>query len=380
MSEGTHSPASPGAESRKTKLMILLGGTVAVLVTAGVLFQTMRPGETNAAVEDPAGPQESGRARVDGQQSGLKDLASVNNQPITWQMVAHECLSRHGREVLDSMIDRLIVQQACQERGIVVTADEVDAEVFSIAKRFKLEPDHWYKMLEVERKISPDQYRKDVIWPMLALQKLAGQDVAVSEKDLEKAYLRDFGPKVKARMIMLDNQRHALKVWEKAVANPDEETFKQLVREESIEPNSRSLDGAVPPIRLHGGNDTLEKAAFKLKEGAISPIVEIASKQWVILRCEGRTEQLVGYEDVKQSLVEQVKQEKVQASVAQVFKKLKSQAKIHNFLTNTSQSGVKQATSRSRGRVQPASGTRTQRSATRAPARSKFPPRQPAPR
>ncbi len=57
----------------------------------------------------------------------------------------------------------------------------------------------------------------------------------------------------------------------------------------------------------------LEKAAFKLKEGEISGVVQINMSQYVILLCEGRTEQVVEKMDaeVEAILRQELEEEKV---------------------------------------------------------------------
>ncbi len=69
-----------------------------------------------------------------------------------------------------------------------MTKEEVDQEVARIAQKFKLTPDNWYAMLEAERNLTAMQYRRDVIWPMLALKKIAGNKIDVTEADLQKGF------------------------------------------------------------------------------------------------------------------------------------------------------------------------------------------------
>lgn len=348
MSEGTHSTSAfhNSAWERKShwkrNVTFLLGGTALAVLAAAVLFQVFRP-EPSGAGEDHSrapGQQATGRATVDAPGRAPKYLARVNGQLISWELVAGECMERHGPEVLDNIINRTIIQQACEERGLVVTEAEVDAEVLRIAQRFNLAVDQWYQLLQTEREITAHQYRRDVIWPMLALKKLAGENVTITDEDLKKAYIRDYGDKVKAKMILLDNQRRAVEAWEQAAKNPDD--FGKLVRKYSIDPNSRALEGAIPPIRRYSGNDELEKAAFKLKDGEISPVVQVGFDRFVILKCEGRIKGTMGYDEVKETLYQHLQEEKVQEAVAHTFEKLKKQSRIDNFLTNTSTGGIQQ--------------------------------------
>jgi foldase protein PrsA len=183
---------------------------------------------------------------------------------------------------------------------------------------------------------------------MLALKKLAGDNVAITDEDMQRAFVRDYGPRVKAKMIMLDNPRRATEVWEKAVAAPQDKIsaeFGALARQHSIDPTSRPLDGAIPPIRRIGTPETqnLEKAAFALQEGEVSGIIQVGLGRYVILLCEGRTEQTVEFDQVKEDLYQHLTEEKVQESVAKVFEKLKSEARVDNYLTNTSSGGATQA-------------------------------------
>jgi foldase protein PrsA len=371
MSEGNHSAVETSTKSRRSKLPLIIGGIAVSALIGGVLFQFMKSEPTAAQVESETSAEGAGSVHIQKRPGELKTLANVNGQLVTRDMVALECLNRYGADVLESIIDRLIVQQACEAQGIQITTAEIDAEVIKIAKNFNLTPDNWYQMLQAERKITPDQYRRNIIWPMLALRRLAGENVEITDEDLRRAYIRDYGEKVQARMIMLDNKRRADEVWEKANANP--ESFGELARKFSIEANSRSLDGAIPPIKRYGSNEesALEEAAFKLKEkGEISGIIQIGvGQQYVILQYEGRTKCMVQFEEVKESLIAQIKEEKTQLQVANIFSKLKESAKIQNFVTNEVSGGVKKASATAGGpeRVTPAAATRTRQAGSQQP-------------
>ena len=356
MSEGTHSAsttpqpgktAAPRTPRSKPKFAVLAGTAVVAVLAAVALMQVLRTADDGVAAENPAGAETAGSVRLNNQNQ--QAVARVNGELITRDSVADECLARHGREVLDNLINRLIIQQACQKQGIQVTAQEVDAEIVNIAKRFNLTRDNWLQMLQTERGIAPGQYQRDIIWPMLALRKLAGSDVKLTEADMQTAFERDYGARVEARMIMLDNDRRAREVLETAMKSPEE--FGRLARQHSIEPNSRALDGDIPPIRRHTGNKKLEDAAFSLKVGEISALIQVGFNRWVILKCEGHTEPIVqDIEQVRDTLYETLVEEKTQAAVAKVFEELKQSASINNYITNTRQEGVKQTSGSVAGR------------------------------
>jgi len=332
--------ASPNtaALSRGKRGTILISGTLITILAAGIGMQVWRAQTSKAAEQSPdAG---AGRAVVS---RSDKPVGRVNGQAITYDELAQECILRHGSEVLQNIVNRTLIQQACSESGVTISDAEVNREIVRISKKFGLPVDQWEKMLQAERGLSPIQYRRDVIWPMLALRKLAGQEVKVTRKMLEEAYEDNYGPRVKARMLVQDNMRRAQEIWEKVRKNPEE--FENYARDYSVEPNSRALGGTVPPIRRHSGaHEEIRKAAFKLKSpDEISGIIQVGVNQYVILKYEGMTEPIEHKpEDVEVTLHEELREREVQTMVAETFKKINETARIDNYLTGESKGPIDQ--------------------------------------
>ncbi|MBV11534.1 peptidylprolyl isomerase [Rubinisphaera sp.] len=329
MGEGNHSEMNT---KKSAPWATIIGGTVLAIAAGVIGFQVFRA-EPAAAPTDQAGKVSLSNT------STSPALARVNGQLIQYDAVARECFDRLGKSVLENLINRTIIHQEVERRGLTVTEAEIDAEVQKIAKRFNLPVDTWYQMLQTERDLTPVQYRRDVIWPMIALRKLAGDEVQVTDSDLHRAFQRDYGPRVRCRMIMMENVRRANEVWEKATRTPED--FDKLAREFSVEANSRALGGAIPPISRYSSadNQSLEDAAFRLQPGEISGLIQVGNR-YVILKCEGRTEQVVtDIKDVENDLRAQLQEEKTQERVAVVFDDLKKQTRVDNYLTNTSTGG-----------------------------------------
>lgn len=327
------------------------GGSVMLAAIAVGVFQFTRQDELAAAPE---------RSATATQKALEQPLARVEKQLITWEMVARECMERYGEEVLEAIINRTIIQQACRERGVEVTTSEVNQKVSEVARTYNLDVKAWYTMLHSEQDLTPLQYQRDVIWPMLALRKIAGKTTQVSEADLQKAFESHYGPRANVLMIMLDRHRDANAVWNEAKANPD--NFERLAQDRSVEPNSRSLGGKVPPIRKHVGNPQLVAAAFKLRPGEISPIVQLGTK-FVILKGEGFTEPVVKSmtPEIRTELLKTLNEEKAQEAVAKVFSELKEKARVDNYLKRVTVGGnVKQASGSNNPETYPSAPTRGQ--------------------
>ncbi|MEZ6122669.1 MAG: peptidylprolyl isomerase [Planctomycetaceae bacterium] len=147
----------------------------------------------------------------------------------------------------------------------------------------------------------------------------------------------DYGPRGKVRMMVLENQRHAVEICDKLKKNPDD--FEDLARDYSVEPNSRALGGAVPPIRKNSGaHEEIRKAAFRMKTaGEISGVIQVDVNQYVIMKYEGMTEPVEhDPKDVEAQLHEELLEREVQVMVASTFENLKKNARVDNYLTGES--------------------------------------------
>ncbi len=102
-------------------------------------------------------------------------VASVNGHSISRDELAVECRIHYGKEVLESMVNKYLILSECRQMGITISRREVDEEIEQMAKSFSLPVEQWMKLLVQERGIKPDQYANDIIWPSLALRKLAGE-------------------------------------------------------------------------------------------------------------------------------------------------------------------------------------------------------------
>ena len=209
-------------------------------------------------------------------------VATVNGTTISRDELAALCMKRCGSDVLDSVLNKTLILQACQAQQVVITQKAVDEEVEQIAAKFSLSTPLYLKLIEDQRDIVPEQYMSDVIWPMLALRALARDKVQVTQSDVDKAYQAEFGPKIQVRMIAVTDASKATDLHQQAKAQPD--NFKILAKQNSEDPSSASVEGLLPPIRRYGGNDIIEKVAFSLQPSQISDVFTVGNMH-VCLQC-----------------------------------------------------------------------------------------------
>ncbi len=239
--------------------------------------------ENAARVTGRQSTSETNRTPTGNSTAGQNVVAVVNGEPITRQSLGKQCRVRWGEEVLESLVNRHLITQACQDRGIVIGDKDIEDEIQRIAGKFSLTTEHWLKMLKNERNVSPQQYRRDIIWPTLALRRLASDKLHVTNEQLDREFESQYGPKVQVRMISVTSQAKAEKVLQLAQARPND--FPTLAKQYSDDPNTASARGLIPPVRMHLGEPEVEKTVFSLQPGEISPIVK-AANQFLIFRCE----------------------------------------------------------------------------------------------
>jgi len=257
-------------------------------------------------------------------------MAAVNGEQITRQELADACLQRYGNDVLEGIVNKHLIWQACQQKGVNITDKDVEEEINRMAGKFGLSASRWLLLLQQERDISPEQYRREIIWPTLALRALAAKEIVVTPEELQKAMESEFGPQVKARAITVRSQEKAAELHAKAVANPAE--FGTLAKNYS-EDQSASVHGLIPPIRKHLGDENLERIAFSLRPGEISPVIQVA-QQYVILQCEKQLEATYiaprFREDAENRMRDRVQDQKLRAAAASLLQRLQESAQVAN--------------------------------------------------
>jgi parvulin-like peptidyl-prolyl isomerase len=300
-------------------LRLLMGGSSANAQIPNP-FQKKQPQQqaTQPAAQQPAPSQKQGGAAAP--QAKHDVMAIVNGQDIRRDALGTACVERFGKDTLEGLVNKRLILHYCRNRNIEVTDQEVDAEIDRMAKRFKIGRDQWLQMLERERNITPEQYKRDILWPTLALRKCAADQLTISDAQLTEAYEAQYGPAVKCRLIVVADKKLAEQIHRQVTDRPDD--FARLAMQHSVDINSASIGGLIQPIRHHLGDPNIERAVFSLQDGKISSIIPV-NDQFAILKCEGQMPaRNVPIESVKEELTEQLREGKLREVAAKLFKQL----------------------------------------------------------
>ena len=259
-------------------------------------------------------------------------VASVNGRTISCEQLGRECILHHGKEVLDSMINRLLIVQECRRQHVTITRADVDHEIERLATRFGLPVDQWLTLLKQQRGIDVEQYASEIVWPRLALCRLAAPRLKVSPEELRQCFERRYGAKVAARLIACSDPRLAAKLRTQAAAHPED--FANLAKQYSEDVNSASIGGRIQPIPQHGVCQEIEQAAFSMADGEVSKVIFAAGQYAIIKREKLVPPERVRLQDVAPSLEEILREQKMRVVASEVFDDLKKQAVIAVLMEN----------------------------------------------
>ena len=264
-------------------------------------------------------------------------VAVVNADPITRSMLSDATVRRFGDEILENMVNRFLIMQECNERGIEVTKQEVSDEIRRLAGKFGLSMESYLNLLQENRQITASQYSREIIWPMLSLRKLVSDRVQVTEEEFNQAYLSQFGEAVKCRLMMVEDRAKALQLHQQALSSPEQ--FSQLAKQFSEDEASASVGGLIPPIRRYTGDSRLEDAAFALANGQVSPVLQLGD-QWIFLQAVRRipasTPSPQALPAIKEQINDRIRDEKVRAAAGDLFADLQQRSKVIRVLGDAS--------------------------------------------
>ncbi len=352
----------PRQEARTTrtttwKRRLLVWGSPLAIVAAAIAFREFTRPDADAAGPQPGAAQQAPGQVNPGAAKPLppagpinanpdaKVVANINGEEVSREELARECMTRFGKPVIESLINKSLISQQCAANQIQVGEAEVRKEIDQLARKFGMSYDEYLGMLKTERGINADQYANEIIWPMLALKSLAAKEITPAPEEVAQAYESKYGESVKVRIILHPDAAKARELQAAAAARPDD--FGTLARQHSQDP-SASLSGLIQPIRRYVGDKNLEQAAFSLPNGAVSQVITLqmpgaqpgspGALQYAILKCEGRLPaqdiQPAHRKQLEKTLSDSLVEKKLQKEATRIFAEIEKQAKAANAIVN----------------------------------------------
>jgi len=256
-------------------------------------------------------------------------------------------ISEVKKEVLENLINRELLYQESQRKGIMIDEVAINEEVMTLKKRFPSEAE--FNNALIQANLSEVAIKAQIKRGM-AIQRLIDTHIAqkatVSDQEMKAFYesspaLFKQPEQVRASHILIkvdpeadeskgaEARKKLLTIKEKLEKGED---FAALAQEFSQGPSS-AKGGDLGYFKRGQMVQPFEEAAFALRQGEVSDIVETRFGYHLIKVIEKRSETTIPFEDIKDRLQQYLKQEKVQEQVSLCIDELKGKAKVERFLT-----------------------------------------------
>ena len=254
-----------------------------------------------------------------------------------------DLLTRLRKEAMNLLIEQLLVAQAAEKAGVTANPDDVDKAYDELRSVFDSEPA--FQMKLEEDGFTPESLRRHLGRMMAAqryLDAIREKAADVSQADLERYYDDN-----EARLTLPEQVRvrHILITW-KPMGKPDDrafiresmqpileraragEDFAALAREFSDDYATRQAGGDTGFFHRGQMAPAFEEAAFALQPGEISDVVETSFGVHIIRLEERQEEELLPLEDIRDQLLDHVRNERAERAVRTEIDRLADAADI----------------------------------------------------
>lgn len=310
-------------------------GTAAVGI-GWLVSQSMAPAQAQTPTPTPAAPASPAPAPAQpATDANSRVVAYIyGNQPITREELGEYLIARYGAEKLTLLINKKIIEHACHEKNIDVSAAEVEADIDATINGIGgVDRKTFIEKVLAARHLSLYEWREDVVRPRLLLAKLCRDRVKVEEKEIQQEFEAHYGEKVEARVIIYPKEtdsRVLMRVYDEIKKDPD-----AFDREAAQQPdgNLARVGGRIKPICRYNGLEAVWKPAFRLQPGQISEQI-VTPEGIVIIKCTGRvaadTTKTIDKE--REALTKEVMEKKVAFEIGKVFGELQKEADPKNLI------------------------------------------------
>jgi peptidyl-prolyl cis-trans isomerase C len=326
----------------------LKGILVAALVSCGSYVAAAGPeskAETVAASPSSV-PLQGAVARVNGSDVDALELRRAKKVLLRGKTVPAEQQAALDRQAVEQLISAELLYQAAAKLEIKDLDKQIDAKLAQGKARFKDEQEFKkaIKDLEMDEKALREYTRRDLLISRFVETTFASK-AAVSEAEIRAFY--DKNPEkfkrdetVKASHILIGADSTASADDRKKAREKAEKLRKELAGGADFAALAKG--NSTCPSSQQGGDlgffgkgqmvPPFEKAAFALKPGEISDVVETQFGYHIIKLTERKPAETIGFNDVKARIEEFLKGQKANEAIQKYLEETRKTAKIEILL------------------------------------------------
>jgi len=299
------------------------------------------PSTPKAAQQQPAAAQPTQVARADRPIEPAPQLppravpadpvvATVNGRPITRGQIDEPLFEGYGLNVLLNLAQLELLKQEAAKAGVVVSPEDVNIErEQTMARMFsdadKSDYDALFEQFLQQQRISRPEF-DIVLTSNTYMRKIAEPQLKakVTDEALQEAFRQLYGETVQVRHIQCTNMTEILEAKRRLGAG---ESFEQVARELSRNERTAGLGGELPAFsRASAGlPQAFKDTAFSLNPGEVSDPVQ-AEGSFHLIKLENKfPPKAVKFEDVKDSVRQDLEDRLLQAAMRQMRQQIAAQ-------------------------------------------------------
>lgn len=321
------------------KSLRVLVTVFALLVAASpALAQDKQPSKTEVAVVNGSVITQ---AEFDGEMTRVRERFLRKGRPLSDSQ-----LSQVKKDVLENLISIELLYQETQKRGIQVDEATVNEQLSTLKKRFPSEAEFESAMrkMNLSEPAIKSQFKREMAIQQLIDEQFT-QKAAVSEDEIKTFYesrLDSFKQpeQVRARHILMKVDPQADESQRAEARKKLEMIQQKLQKGEDFEALAKEYSEG--PSNAKGGDlgyfgrgqmaKPFEEAAFALRSGEVSDIVETKFGYHLIEVIDRKPETPVALKDVRGRIEQYLKQQKVQENVRMYVEDLKEEADVKRLV------------------------------------------------
>lgn len=261
-------------------------------------------------------------------------VAVVNGVEINKNTLYESMVEAGGANAVENLITEELLRQEATKAGITVTDADVDAEWAKLEKQYGSKE----QLLNLASQSGfTEQALRKQMYHQVELRKLLEPTIDVSEDKVKEFYETNkqymtTPLEVKASHILVATEDEAKAILQQLKDGAD---FATLAKEKSTDPGSKDNGGDLGFFGTGMMVPEFEQAAFALKVGELSDIVKTQHGYHIIKVTERKEESTPTYEEKKDELTEQLKDQEVYQKSGQWLEELKAKSAIENKLKET---------------------------------------------
>lgn len=321
----------------RTPVKVVAFATAVLLLAPGAWLVAQGPQQPNNGQPVATAPAPTGAGQVTGDK--IQTVAVVNGQAISRSELASACLARYGKEVMQSMVNKMLIELECRQKNIVITEEEINQQLERVAKSVGVEGmsvQQYLQLVSEKKNISPQRIKSEIVWTDLALRKLAAGSYSVTPEEVTATINREYGPKIQVRLIVESTREQAEILLQAARKNPEQ--FGTLAKNYSLDQATAPYMGLSPqPFKMGDVEPAAETVLFALQEQQISDVVELYG-QFYIFKCERRYPATPLDEAQTKTVRERIQgmlaTQKLDEQAPVIFRELQNRAQIVNVMND----------------------------------------------